>query len=331
MAEMKIYHDEDVNTDYAKGKVIAIIGYGIQGTAQAKCWRTSGYKVIVGSREDPSAVRAREDGFEVYSIAEAAKKADVICMLIPDMTMKKIYEEQIKPTMGNGKTLYFSHGLNITYKFIVPPKEVDVIMVAPKGPGKKVLETYQEGFGTPALIAIAQNASGRAKEVALELAKGLHATKAGVFESTFDQETYTDLFGEQAVLCGGSVELVKAGFETLVEDGFPPEMAYFEVLHELKLIVDLVQQGGLEFMWDRVSETARYGGRTRGKRIIDASTKQRMKEILKEIKDGTFAREWVDDYNAGMPKFREMKENESKHQIEVVGARIRKLFELETK
>lgn len=327
MTAMKIYHDADVTTNYLKDKTIAVIGYGIQGSAQAKCWRKSGYNVIIGVRSGKSADTAKIDGFTTYSIVKAAQQADIICLLISDLPLKKIYEDLIAPNLKPGKVLYFSHGLNITYKFIIPPQDVDVIMIAPKSPGAKVLEMYEQGFGTPALIAVAQDASGKAKDIALELARGLHTTKVGVFSCTFDQETFSDLFGEQAVLCGGTVELVKAGFETLVEDGFPPEMAYFEILHELKLIVDLIQKGGIEFMWNSVSEVARYGGRTRGKRIIDSAAKQRMKEILQEIKDGTFARELVAEYNAGMPKLNDLKEAETQHQIEVVGKRIRESFE----
>ena len=324
---MKVYHDEDVDISILEGKTIAVIGYGIQGSAQALCLRDSGLDVVVGLRENgPSWKRAKKDGMVVMPIDQAAKKGDVIMLLTPDMTHKKIYYEKVEPNLKEGDALYFSHGFNITFGLIKPKKDIDVIMVAPKGPGAKLREEYLRGFGIPALIAVYQDYTGKAKELALALAKAMHFTKAGVLECTFDQETLSDLFGEQAVLCGGVTELIKAGFETLVEDGFPPEIAYFEVLHELKLIVDLIQEGGLEYMWSRVSETARYGGRTRGKRVIDERVKQNMKQILKEIKDGTFAHEWITEYNIGLPKFEIMRRMESEHLIEKVGAEIRKMF-----
>jgi len=324
---MKVYHDEDVDISILEGKTIAVIGYGIQGSAQALCLRDSGLDVVVGLRENgPSWKRAKKDGMVVMPIDEAAKKGDVIMLLTPDMTHKKIYYEKVEPNLKEGDALYFSHGFNITFGLIKPKKDIDVIMVAPKGPGAKLREEYLRGFGIPALVAVYQDHTGNAKELALALAKAMHFTKAGVLECTFDQETLSDLFGEQAVLCGGVTELIKAGFETLVEDGFPPEIAYFEVLHELKLIVDLIQEGGLEYMWSRVSETARYGGRTRGKRVIDERVKQNMKQILKEIKDGTFAHERITEYTIGLPKFEIMRRMESEHLIEKVGAEIRKMF-----
>jgi len=324
---MKVYHDEDVDISILEGKTIAVIGYGIQGSAQALCLRDSGLDVVVGLRENgPSWKRAKKDGMVVMPIDEAAKKGDVIMLLTPDMTHKKIYYEKVEPNLKEGDALYFSHGFNITFGLKKTKKDIDVIMVAPKGPGAKLREEYLRGFGIPALVAVYQDYTGNAKELALALAKAMHFTKAGVLECTFDQETLSDLFGEQAVLCGGVTELIKAGFETLVEDGFPPEIAYFEVLHELKLIVDLIQEGGLEYMWSRVSETARYGGRTRGKRIIDERVKQNMKQILKEIKDGTFAHEWITEYTIGLPKFEIMRRMESEHLIEKVGAEIRKMF-----
>jgi ketol-acid reductoisomerase len=325
---LKIYYDEDVSLEVLRGKTIAVIGYGIQGSAQAQCLKDSGLEVIVGLREGPSWERATKDGMRVMSISKAAKAGDIILMLTPDMTQKKIYKEHVEKNLKPGDALYFSHGFNITYKLIQPPSDVDVIMVAPKGPGAKLREEYLKGFGIPALVAVNQDYSGEAKEKALALAKAMHFTKAGVFECTFDQETHSDLFGEQSVLCGGSAELIKAGFETLVEDGFPPEIAYFEVLHELKLIVDLIQEGGLEYMWSRVSETARYGGRTRGKRIIDSRVKENMKGILKEVKDGSFAREWVAEYERGLPLFEELRRKESQHPIEQVGKKIRSMFVL---
>lgn len=325
---MKIYHDKDVDVRVLRGRTIAVIGYGIQGAAQAQNLRDSGEKVIVGARQGgPSWERAKKDGMEVASVEEAARRGDIIFMLTPDMTQKEVYERFVKKHLGKGDVLYFSHGFNITFGRIVPPSDVDVIMVAPKGPGKKVRETYLQGFGTPALFAVHQNASGKAKEIALALAKQMGFTRAGVFEATFDQETYSDLFGEQTVLCGGLTELIKAGYETLVEDGFPPVVAYFEVLHEIKLISDLIHEGGLEYMWSRVSETARYGGRTRGPRVIDAHVRENMKRILEEIKSGQFAKEWIAEYESGMKVFEKLRREGSAHPIEKVGAEIRKMFE----
>ncbi|MBI5159575.1 ketol-acid reductoisomerase [Candidatus Micrarchaeota archaeon] len=325
---MKIFKDADADLSVLKGKTIAILGYGIQGSAQAQNWRDSGLNVIVGAADwDKQTIeRAKQDGMNVMGLSEASAQADVICLLTPDMVQKKVYEEHVAKSMKPGKTLYFSHGLNIVYKFIVPPKEVDVIMVAPKSPGKRVRETFLEGFGTPVLVSVYQDASGNAKKTALALAKGLGALRAGAFEATFEQETQSDLFGEQAVLCGGVTELIKAGFDTLTQDGFAPEVAYFEVLHELKLIMDLIQEGGLEHMWQGVSETARYGGRTRGPRIIGKETREAMKQVLKEVRDGSFAKEWLKEYEAGMPLFKKMKEEQSKLPIETIGKEIRETF-----
>lgn len=323
---LKVYYDKDVKMDVLAGKTIAVIGYGIQGAAQAQCLMDSGLDVIIGLRKGSSWDRAEEDGMRVASISEASRDAQIIMMLTPDMTQKAIYYNHIQRNLEEGDVLYFSHGFNITYGLIKPPQSIDVIMVAPKGPGAKVREEYLNGFGVPALVAVHQDHSGRALEKALALAKAMNFTRAGVIECTFDQETFSDLFGEQTVLCGGCVELIKAGFETLVEDGFPPELAYFEVLHELKLIVDLIQAGGLEYMWSRVSETARYGGRTRGKRVIDNRVKENMKVVLEEIKDGSFAHEWISEYTIGMPKFELLRKLESEHEIEKVGAQIRQMF-----
>jgi len=323
----KIYHDQDVNMDILNGKTVAVLGYGSQGRSQALNMKDSGVKVIVAEVPGRAFDRAKEDGMEVMSTPEAAQKADILMILVPDMPQMKIYEEQIKPYLKKGKVLYFSHGFSITFKRIKPSKNVDVIMVAPKAPGPKLRETYLAGFGTPALVAVYQDASGNAKNIALALAKAMHFTKAGVFECTFDQETITDLFGEQAVLCGGVTELIKAGFSTLVEDGYSPEIAYFETLHELKLIVDLIAEGGLEKMWDTVSETARYGGRTRGPVLIDERVRKKMKKILKDVKSKKFAKEWIAEYESGMNKFKQMKEAGMKEQIEVVGGEIRKLFQ----
>lgn len=322
----KIYYDKDADLGVLSGKTIAIIGYGNQGGPQAQNMRDSGLKVIVGSIEDDSAKKAREDGFEVYPIAEAAKKADFVHILIPDEYQADVYKKDIKRFMKAGKTLMFSHGFNIRFQRIKPPSEVDVIMVAPKGPGVLVRKTYLDGFGTPALIAVAQDGSGKAKENVLAIAKALGATRAGVIETTFPEETETDLFGEQADLCGGVTELMKASFDTLVSAGYQPEIAYFEVLHEMKLITDLIQAGGLEYMWKCVSNTAEYGGRTRGKKLITERTRKEMKKMLKDVQSGRFAREWIRECKNGMPNLKRMREEDAKLKIEVVGADLRKMF-----
>ncbi|MFH1125678.1 MAG: ketol-acid reductoisomerase [Candidatus Altiarchaeota archaeon] len=322
----KVYYDKDADLNVLQGKTIAIIGYGNQGSAQALNMRDSGLNVIVGSIPDESGKKAEKDGFEVYPIAEATKKADIIHILIPDELQAEVYKKDIKKGLKKGKTLMFSHGFNIRFKRIKPSGNVDVIMVAPKGPGIRVRETFVEGFGTPALIAVGQDFSGNAKKNVLALAKALGATRAGVLETTFSEETETDLFGEQVDLCGGATELIKASFDTLVEAGYQPELAYFETLHELKLITDLIQQGGLEYMWKCVSNTAEYGGRTRGKRIITDKTRKVMQKILKDVQSGKFAREWVNECKNGMPNMKKMREEDKKLQIETVGAKLREMF-----
>jgi len=322
----KIYYDKDADLGVLRNKTVAIIGYGNQGGAQAQNMRDSGVNVIVGSIEDASAKKAREDGFKVYPIAEAAEKAGIIHILIPDEFQSDVYEKEIKKGLKAGKALMFSHGFNIRFKKIVPPKDVDVIMVAPKGPGVRVRETYVEGFGTPALIAVEQNPSGKAKDVVLALAKALGATRAGVIETTFTEETETDLFGEQVDLCGGCTELIKASFDTLVEAGYQPEIAYFETLHELKLITDLIYNGGIEYMWKCVSNTAEYGGRTRGDKIITAETRKTMKKVLKDIQSGKFADEWIGECKNGTPNLRKMREHDKNLQVEKVGGELRKMF-----
>lgn len=324
---IKIYHDDDADLGVLDGKTIAIIGYGNQGSAQALNMHDSGVNVIIGSIKDASYEKAVEDGFEVLPIADAAKKADIIHILLPDEVQSKVYEADIKPNLNEGNALMFSHGFNIRFKKIVPPEGVDVIMVAPKGPGKRVRETYEEGFGTPALIAVDKDASGTAKDVVLALAKALGATRAGVLETTFVEETETDLFGEQVDLCGGVTEMIKASFDTLADAGYQPELAYFEVLHELKLITDLIQEGGLEHMWKCVSNTAEYGGRTRGNRIITAETRAEMKKILAEIQDDSFAKEWIAECEGGQKNLKKMRETDGALLIEKVGAEIRKMFE----
>jgi len=320
----KMYYDVDANLELLKGKVIAVMGYGSQGHAQAQNLKDSGLKVIIGLRPTSARQeRALAAGFEVMTIAEAAAKADVIQILLPDETQAKIYRDEIEKHVTAGKTLVFSHGFNIHFGQIVPPKDVDVIMIAPKSPGHLVRRTYTEGAGVPALIAVHQDASGKAKELALAYAKGIGSTKAGVLETTFGEETETDLFGEQAVLCGGASELVKAGFDTLVEAGYQPEIAYFECLHELKLIVDLMYEGGIGWMQYSVSDTAQYGGMTIGKRIINEETRKEMKKVLAEIQDGRFAKAWLLESQANRPAFNAMTRMDANHPIEKVGEQLR--------
>lgn len=322
----KIYYDDDADLSVLDGKTIAIIGYGNQGGPQAQNMKDSGLNVIIGSIEDEFAEKARDDGFEVMPISDAAEKADIIHILIPDEYQAGMYEKDVKAHMTAGKTLMFSHGFNIRFEKIKPPAEVDVIMVAPKGPGVLVRQTYLDGFGTPALIAVQQDASGKAKENVLAIAKALGSTRAGVIETTFPEETETDLFGEQVDLCGGVTELMKASFDTLVDAGYQPEIAYFEVLHEMKLITDLIQAGGLEYMWKCVSNTAEYGGRTVGKKIITEETRETMKQVLADVKSGKFADEWVSECENGLPNLKQMREEDAKLKIEVVGAKLRKMF-----
>ncbi len=320
----KMYYEVDANLELLKGKVIAVMGYGSQGHAQAQNLKESGLNVVVGLRPGSARrERALAAGFEVMTVSEAAAKADVIQILLPDETQSKVYNEEIKEYLTAGKALVFSHGFNIHFGQIVPPTDVDVFMVAPKSPGHLVRRTYTEGAGVPALIAVHQDASGKAKELALAYAKGIGSTKAGVLETTFGEETVTDLFGEQAVLCGGATELVKAGFDTLVEAGYQPEIAYFECLHELKLIVDLMYEGGIGWMRYSVSDTAQYGDMTVGKRIINQETRKEMKKVLEEIQDGTFAKAWLLENQANRPAFNAMTRNGEDHLIEKVGEQLR--------
>jgi ketol-acid reductoisomerase len=323
----KIYYEPDANSEALKGTTIAILGYGSQGHAQAQNLRDSGYKVIVGLDPDrASAQQARVDGMVVVSPAEAAKRADWIHILTPDETQAELYEAAVKPFLHPGKTLGFSHGFSIHFKAIVPPDDVDVVMIAPKGPGHLVRRVYTEGKGVPSLLAIAQNATGRAHENALCYAYGIGATRGGVLETTFKEETETDLFGEQSVLCGGLTSLIKKGFETLVEAGYQPEIAYFECLHEMKLIVDLIYEGGLARMRYSISNTAEYGDLTRGETVVGDQTRKAMKEILARIQDGTFAREWIAESRSGSRNFAALREKERQHQIEEVGSRLRAMM-----
>jgi len=310
-----------------KGKTIAIIGYGSQGHAQAQNLQDSGLNVIVGLRQDlPDWQKAEADGLKVVTVPEAAKVGDIIQILVPDELQAGIYQEQIEPYLEEGNALMFSHGFNIHFGQIVPPANVDVFMVAPKGPGHIVRRMYTEGKGVPCLIAVYQDYSGKTKDIGLAYAKGIGGTRAGVFETTFKEETETDLFGEQAVLCGGVTELMKAGFDTLVEAGYAPEIAYFECLHEMKLIIDLINEGGLNLMRYSVSNTAEYGDYISGKRIITEETRQEMKKILAEVQNGEFAKRWILENKAGRPAYNAMKKKESEHLVEKVGAQLRKMM-----
>jgi len=323
----KIYYDKDSNLDLIKGKTIGIIGYGSQGHAQAQNLRDSGCQVIVAEALDSAGWKAAESaGFKVTNAAEVTKQAGIIVMLVPDNLHPLIYHESIEKELSKGKTLMFAHGFNIHYSQIVPPSSIDVSMIAPKCPGHILRRLYTEGLGPPALIAIHQDVSGKAKDIALAYAKGIGCTRAGVLETTFAEETETDLFGEQTVLCGGVSSLVKAGFETLVEAGYQPEIAYFECFHELKLIVDLMYQGGLTYMRYSVSDTAEYGDYTRGPRVIDDLVKEEMEQILAEIQDGSFAREWILENQAGRPSFNAMKRKEAEHPIEIIGKELRDMM-----
>ena len=323
----KIYYDKDCNLKLLDGKKIGIIGYGSQGHAHAQNLRDGGCQVVVAELKNSEGWRkAKKAGFAVLTAAEVAKTADIIVMLAPDNLQKGIYYSSIEGSLSRGKMLMFAHGFNIHYGQIMPPPDVDVAMVAPKSPGTRLRELYTEGMGPPAIVAVHQDASGKARNIALAYAKGLGCSKAGVIETTFAEETETDLFGEQTVLCGGVSALIKAGFETLVEAGYQPEIAYFEVLHELKLITDLIYEGGLTFMRQTVSDTAEYGDYTRGPRVIDDMVKAEMEQILAEIQDGTFAREWILENQAGRPVFNALRRIESEHPIELVGRELRKMM-----
>ncbi|MGA1205788.1 MAG: ketol-acid reductoisomerase [Opitutales bacterium] len=323
----KVYTEKDGDLRVIKNKTLAVIGFGSQGHAHALNLKESGMNVIIGLYKGSQSIPvAKKLGFEVMETAEAVKAADVIMLAVPDMKQKGVYETDIEPNLTKGKTLVFIHGFAIHYGLITPPKGVSTIMVAPKGPGHTVRAQYQEGKGVPALIAVLKGSSKDSKKIALAWAKGIGSARAGVIETTFKEETETDLFGEQAVLCGGASALVQAGYETLVEAGYQPEMAYFECLHELKLIVDMMVESGVSGMRFSISETAEYGDYTRGPRVITANTKKAMKKILKEIQDGKFAREWVKEANAGYPNYKNFQKEGAKHPIEKTGARLRSLM-----
>jgi len=322
----KVYYDNTVTEDALKDKKIAVVGYGSQGHAHSQNLRDNGYDVVIGIREGKSAEAAREDGFTVLSVADAAKQSDVIMVLLPDETQGTIYENEIAPYLEAGNSLVFAHGFNIHFDVIAPPENVDVFLVAPKGPGHIVRRTFVEGAAVPALFAVYQDATGKARDLALSYAKGIGATRAGVLETSFKEETETDLFGEQAVLCGGVTSLIQAGFETLTEAGYQPEVAYFEVLHEMKLIVDLMYEGGMGKMRHSISNTAEYGDYVSGPRVITADTKAAMKEVLTDIQTGAFAKAFVDDNKNEFKEFKQMRASQQGHQIEEVGARLREMM-----
>ncbi|MEY4352230.1 MAG: Ketol-acid reductoisomerase [Cyanobacteriota bacterium] len=323
----QLFYDSDADLNLLNGKTVAIIGYGSQGHAHALNLKDSGINVVVGLYEGSrSADKARADGLEVLSVSQACAKADWIMILLPDEVQKAVYEKEIAPHLSQGKVLSFAHGFNIRFGLIVPPADVDVVMIAPKGPGHTVRWEYQNGQGVPCLFAVHQDASGQARALAMAYAKAIGGTRAGILETNFKEEAETDLFGEQAVLCGGLSELVKAGFETLVEAGYQPELAYFECLHEVKLIVDLMVKGGLTAMRDSISNTAEYGDYVSGPRLITAETKAEMKRILSDIQDGTFAKKFVAECEAGKPEMTRIRERDSQHPIEEVGKGLRAMF-----
>ena len=323
---VQMEYEKDVKVAALDGKKIAVIGYGSQGHAHAQNLRDSGHDVIIGVRPGKSFDKAKEDGFDTYTVAEATKLADIIMVLAPDEIQKDIYKDEIEPNLSAGKALGFAHGFNIHFEFIKVPKDVDVFMVAPKGPGHLVRRTYTEGFGVPALYAVYQDATGNAKDIAMDWAKGVGSARVGLLSTTFKEETEEDLFGEQAVLCGGITALIKAGFETLVEAGYAPENAYFECMHEMKLIVDLMYQGGMAAMRYSISDTAEYGDYVTGSRIITDETKKEMKQVLTEIQNGTFAKKWLLENQVGRPTFNAMRRMEAEHPIEKVGKELREMM-----
>jgi ketol-acid reductoisomerase len=324
---MKVYYDQDASLEILQQKKIAVLGYGSQGHAHALNLKDSGLDVCIGLKKDSQSWKtAEEAGLKVHTVADAVKNSNVIMILLPDQTQKAVYESEIAPNLKDGDTLAFGHGFNIHYKSIVPPANVNVMMIAPKSPGHLVRRTYEQGNGVPCLIAIHQDYTGNTLDLALAWAKGIGGTKAGVIQTNFKDETETDLFGEQAVLCGGSAELIKAGFEVLVEAGYPPELAYFECMHEMKLIVDLYYEGGLSRMNFSVSDTAEYGGMTRGPRLITEQTKNEMRKVLTEVQDGSFAKEFINDNANNQAKLKELRVANQNHPIEKVGGELRKMM-----
>jgi len=327
MADLKMVYEKDAPLDALKGKTVAVIGYGSQGHAHAQNMRDSGLKVIVANRKDsPNGRLAIEHGFQPLSVEDAVKQADLIIMTLPDEVQPEVYNKSIKPNLKKGQTLGATHGFNFHFKTIEAPKDVDVILIAPKGPGHLVRSEFEKGGGVPCLLAVFQDASGNARKTALAWGNGVGGARSGIIETTFKDECETDLFGEQAVLCGGLAALIKAGFETLTEAGYPPEMAYFECVHEVKLIVDLIYQGGLDYMRYSISNTAEYGDLTRGPRIVTDETKKEMRKILTEITSGQFAKEWRAEYEGGMKNFKRLYEADNTHPVEVTGRKLRKMM-----
>ncbi|MEA2710903.1 MAG: ketol-acid reductoisomerase [Phycisphaerales bacterium] len=327
MADLKMVYEKDAPLDALKGKTVAIIGYGSQGHAHAQNMRDSGLKVIVANRKDsPNGRLAIEHGFNPMPVEDAVKQADLIIITLPDEVQPEVFNKSIKPTLKKGQALGATHGFNFHFKTIEAPKDVDVILIAPKGPGHLVRSEFEKGGGVPCLLAVFQDATGNARKTALSWGNGVGGARSGIIETTFKDECETDLFGEQAVLCGGLSALIKAGFETLTEAGYPPEMAYFECVHEVKLIVDLIYQGGLDYMRYSISNTAEYGDLTRGPRLINDNTKKEMKKILAEITSGQFAKEWRAEYEAGMKNFKRLYEADNNHPVEVTGRKLRKMM-----
>ena len=322
-----LYYDKDIDNSILIDKTIAVLGYGSQGHAHAQNLKDNGYNVVIGLYEgSKSKSKAEDDGFEVLSNSDATKKADLISFCLPDTVQGKVYKEEVLPNLRSGQTLLFAHGFTILYEQISPPKNIDVVMIAPKAPGHRVRAVFERGLGVPCLVAVDNDFSGNAKNIALAYGKGVGGGRAGILETTFKEETETDLFGEQAVLCGGVTELIKAGFEVLIEAGYEPESAYFEVLHELKLIVDLIYQGGLGYMRYSVSETAEYGDYTRGPKVIDDNVKENMRAILKQIQSGEFAREWITENDEGLHRFNHLRKQNEQHPVEKVGKELRDMM-----
>ncbi len=321
-----VYYDQDVKTDALQGKKIAVVGYGSQGHAHAQNLKDNGYDVVIGIRPGRSFDKAKEDGFDVFPVAEAVKQADVIMVLLPDEIQGDVYKNEIEPNLEKHNALAFAHGFNIHFGVIQPPADVDVFLVAPKGPGHLVRLTFVEGSAVPSLFGIQQGASGQARNIALSYAKGIGATRAGVIETTFKEETETDLFGEQAVLCGGVSKLIQSGFETLVEAGYQPELAYFEVLHEMKLIVDLMYEGGMENVRYSISNTAEFGDYVSGPRVITPDVKENMKAVLTDIQNGNFSNRFIEDNKNGFKEFYKLREEQHGHQIEKVGRELREMM-----
>jgi len=326
---VKVYHDKDIDEKILKGKTVAVIGYGSQGRAQALNMKESGVNVIIGLRPGKSWRKAEEDGLKVMTVIEAAKAADIVLMLVPDMAQPVVYKEEVSLAMSKGKTLQFAHGFNIHFGAIKPPMDVDVIMVAPKSPGAELRRQYEAGFGVPSLVAVHQDASGKALEKALALAKSLGSGKAGIIEASFKDETEEDLFGEQAVLCGGADQLIRRGFKVLIEAGYPPELAYFEVCNELKLIVDLIYKSGIGGMYRAVSDTAKWGGLTVGPKIVDGHVEKNMRKALLDVQSGKFAKEWMNEYKEGSKQFKTLMDEVDALEIEKIGKEIRRMSGLE--